>query len=172
MTYWGAFRRRDASHNKYAHRDHHKCNENREPNSGPQRLQKTKRARICWLWLFEQDGNAHVHKGLHSGIITVFWVSFYSPKLSLTNPNFGQKSKFLSKIQILVKNPNFGQKSKLWSKIQIMIKNPNFGKKSKFGQKSKFWLKIQISIKNPNFGQKSKFSCKNKMLVKNLNYSL
>jgi len=51
-------------------------------------------------------------------------------KLCFFNPNFGQKSKFWSKIQILVKNPNFGQKSKFWSKIQILVKNPNFGQKS------------------------------------------
>jgi len=49
----------------------------------------------------------------------------------LKNPNFGQKSKFWSKIQILVRTPNFGQKSKFWSKIQILAKNPNFRLKYK-----------------------------------------
>jgi len=48
----------------------------------------------------------------------------------------------------LEKNRNFGQKSKFWPKIQILVKNPNFGKKNaNFGQKSKFWSKIQISAK-------------------------
>ena len=67
------------------------------------------------------------------------------------NQNFCQKSKFWSKIEILVKNHNFGQKSKFWSKIEILVKNRNFG------QKSKFWSKIQILVKYRNFGQKSKF---------------
>ena len=46
----------------------------------------------------------------------------------MKNPNFGQgrnfddKSKFWSKIEILVKNQNVAQKSKLWSKIEILLK--------------------------------------------------
>ena len=31
---------------------------------------------------------------------------------------------------MLVKNSNFCQKSKFWSKIQILVKNRNFGQKS------------------------------------------
>ena len=30
------------------------------------------------------------------------------------------------------KNRNFGQKSKFWSKIEILVKNRNFGQKSNF----------------------------------------
>ena len=44
--------------------------------------------------------------------------------------SFDRKSKFRSKIEIVVKNSNDGQKSKLWSKIQIMVRNPNYGQKS------------------------------------------
>ena len=34
------------------------------------------------------------------------------------NLNYGQKSKFGSKIEILIQNRKFVQKSKLWSKIE------------------------------------------------------
>jgi len=44
----------------------------------------------------------------------------------MKNPNFSQKSKFWSKIQVLIKNPNFDQKSKFWSKIDILGQNGNF----------------------------------------------
>ena len=64
------------------------------------------------------------------------------------NRNFGQKSKFWSKIEILVKNRNFGQKSTFWSNIEILVKNRNFG------QKSTFWSKIEILVKN--YGQTKK----------------
>ena len=74
------------------------------------------------------------------------------------NRNFGQKSKFWAKIEILGKNRNIGQK------IKILRKNRNFGQKIKilgknriFGHKSKFWAQIEILGKNRNFGQKSKF---------------
>ena len=39
---------------------------------------------------------------------------------------------------ILDKNRNFGQKSKFWTKIEILDKNRNFR------QKSKFWTKIEL----------------------------
>ena len=39
----------------------------------------------------------------------------------------------LAKIEI------FGQKSKFWSKIEVLVKNSNLVKKSNFGQKLKFW---------------------------------
>jgi len=45
------------------------------------------------------------------------------------NQNFGQKSTFWSKIDILVKNRHFGQKSTFWSKIKILVNNRNFGPK-------------------------------------------
>ena len=63
------------------------------------------------------------------------------------NRTFGKKSKFWSKIKILVKNRNFGQKSKFWSKIEILVKNRNFV------QKSKFWSKLEILVKNRNLLQ-------------------
>jgi len=39
---------------------------------------------------------------------------------------------------ILFKNRNFSQKSKFWSKLEILVKNRNFGKTRNFSQKSKF----------------------------------
>jgi len=56
--------------------------------------------------------------------------------------NFGPKSKFWSKIEILVENRNFGPKSKFWPKIEILVQNRNFGRKSKF------WSKIEILVEN------------------------
>ena len=53
--------------------------------------------------------------------------------------NFGQKSKFWSKIEILAKNRNYGKKSKFWRKIEIFMENRNFGEKSK--SCPKFWSK-------------------------------
>ena len=38
----------------------------------------------------------------------------------------------------MVKNPNFGQKSKFWSKIQILVKNLNFPKNENVAQKCIF----------------------------------
>jgi len=89
--------------------------------------------------------------------------------------SFGQKSKFWSKIKILVKqskqilakikiflkNRNFVEKLKFWSKIEFFFKNRNFV------LKSKFWRKIEILVKNQNFGQKSKFCSKIKIFVTN-----
>jgi len=43
--------------------------------------------------------------------------------MMVKNPNFAQKSKFCSKIQILLKNQNPTQKSKSCLKIQILLKN-------------------------------------------------
>jgi len=37
--------------------------------------------------------------------------------------NVGQKLKFWSEVEILVKNRNFGQKLKFWSKIEILVRN-------------------------------------------------
>jgi len=53
----------------------------------------------------------------------------------LRNPAVGQKLKFWSKIEILVKNRNFAQKSIFWSKIEILVKNRNFGQNRNFAQK-------------------------------------
>ena len=66
--------------------------------------------------------------------------------ISLTKTPFLGRREFCA--QSLGKNRNFGQKSKFWSKIEILGKNRNFG------QKSKFWAKIEILGKNRNFGQK------------------
>ena len=51
-------------------------------------------------------------------------------EISATNRNFGRKSKFWSKIEILLENGNFGQKSKFWSKIESSVKNRKFGQKN------------------------------------------
>jgi len=84
-----------------------------------------------------------------------FWRRFYGnsvwskKKLQiLVKKGFGQKSKFWSKIEILVKNRNFGQKWIFWTRIEIFIKNRNFG------QNCIFWTRIEILIKNRNFGEK------------------
>jgi len=72
------------------------------------------------------------------------------------NGIFGQKWKFWSKLEILVKNGNFGQKSKFWPKMEILVKTRNFG------EKWKFWSKIEILAKNRNFREKWKFWSTNK----------
>jgi len=54
------------------------------------------------------------------------------------NQNFGQKSKFLSKIQILDKYQKYGQKSELCFKGWIFCQQ-SFGEIPKFGQYSEFW---------------------------------
>ena len=68
--------------------------------------------------------------------------------------NFGQKfwsffvqnGNFL-KITFFVQNQNFGQKSKFCSKINILVKNQIFDQKSNFGQKSNFRSTIKILVK-------------------------
>ena len=102
--------------------------------------------------LFRADG------GFPAVGCKIYWVY-----IRLKNPNWGQKYKFRSKIEILVKNWNFGQKLKFWSKIEILVKNWNFG------QKLIFWSKIEISVKNSNFDQKFKFRSKIQILAKNSN---
>ena len=68
----------------------------------------------------------------------------------------------IKKIQIFAKNRNFRQKSKFWSKIEILIKkiqifakHPNFWQNPNFSQKLKYW------------SRKSKFSPENEILIKN-----
>jgi len=62
----------------------------------------------------------------------VFYTSFPPLCIGLLDKVcFGQKLKFWSKIEILVKNRKFDKKSKIWSKIEILVKNRNFGEKSK-----------------------------------------
>ena len=95
-------------------------------------------------------------------------------KSTLKNLNFGQKSKFWSKIEILVKNRNFDQKSKFWLKVDFWLKIEILIRNRNFTQKSKFWSKIEILFKNRNFGQKSKFGQRShlklysQVLVKNI----
>jgi len=49
------------------------------------------------------------------------------------NRNFGQKSKFWPKIEILATNRNFGQKSKFWPKIEILVTKEMLVKNSNSG---------------------------------------
>ena len=72
----------------------------------------------------------------------------------LKNRNFGQKSKFWAKIDILVKNLSLVKKSKFWAKIDILVKNLSLVKKSKFR------AKIDILVKNLSLVKKSKFRAK------------
>ena len=67
---------------------------------------------------------------------------------------------------MLAKDRNIGQKSKFWSKTElllkqsrILLKNQNFG------------LKIEILVKNQNFGQKSKYFSKIKNLRQKIKFS-
>jgi len=46
--------------------------------------------------------------------------------LFVKNPSFWQTKTWEETDQ------NYGQKSKFWSKIEILVKNQNFGQKSKF----------------------------------------
>ena len=66
------------------------------------------------------------------------------PHFYVKNGNFGQKSNFWSKIEILVNNRNFGHKSKFFSKIKIFVKNRNFGQTSKFWSKIKNFREINV----------------------------
>jgi len=52
--------------------------------------------------------------------------------------NWKSKIKFF--VEILIKNPNFGQKSKFWSKIQILVKIQMLVKIANFRPRSKFHL--------------------------------
>jgi len=61
--------------------------------------------------------------------------------ISSKKRNFGQKSKVLSKIEILVKNQNFGQKSKFWSNIEFFVKYQIFCQISIFLPNIEFCLK-------------------------------
>ena len=73
------------------------------------------------------------------------------------NRNFGQKSKFWSKIEILAKMENlvnnFGQKLKIWS--NILDKNRNIG------ERSNVWSQIEILVKTRNIRQKLENFCQN-----------
>ena len=61
----------------------------------------------------------------------------------------------------LINNRNFGENSRFWSKVEILFKIRNFG------QKSKFCSTVQMLVKGPNFGQKSQMCSKSKIMVKN-----
>ena len=95
-----------------------------------------------------------------------FWLNI---EVSSTNRFFGQNSKVLSKVQVLikidifVKNPSFGQKSNFLSKIPVFVKNPSFCSKVDFVQKLISFVKIKLLGKNQKFQQTS---------IKNLAYCL
>jgi len=94
---------------------------------------------------------------------------FLLNSLGTTNFNVGQKSRFYSKVKILVKIKiakkkneilcwkwksrnsinNFRQKSHFWAKSTILAKNHNLANNHNFGQK-------YILAINQNFSQKSK----------------
>jgi len=81
------------------------------------------------------------------------WLIFQNPKIR----NFGQKSKFWSKIEILVKNQNLVKNRNFGQKIEILDKNRNFGQKSctkkrHFGQQTNILVSSQTFGKNRNIG--------------------
>ena len=51
---------------------------------------------------------------------------------SIYMDSLDRKSKFWSKIEILVESRNFGRKSKFRSKVEILVESRNFGRKLKF----------------------------------------
>jgi len=54
------------------------------------------------------------------------------------------------------------KKSKFWSKIEILVKNRIFEKPEILVKNRNFARKIEILLKNRNFHQKSKFLSKNR----------
>ena len=74
------------------------------------------------------------------------WSKQIIANLNIKSKIFVQKSKFRSKIEILVKNRNFAQKSKFCSKVEILLKSRNFSQNRNFAQKSKFRSKIDILV--------------------------
>ena len=106
---------------------------------------------------------------------------FFSPKgeMLVESRNLGRKSKFWSKVEILVKKkvlnqknfffhckiffqPKFRlltnffccffrQKAECWSKVEMLVESRNVGRKPKF------WSQVEIFVESRNFGQKSKF---------------
>ena len=79
-------------------------------------------------------------------------------EIVVKNRNSYHKSKFWTNIKILDKHRNFGQVSQFWTNIEIFSKNRNFELTSKFltnieifCQKSKFWTNIQNFAKNRSF---------------------
>ena len=57
--------------------------------------------------------------------------------------NFGQKSKFGSKIEMFVKNRRFGQKMKVLVKFKILVKKQNIGQKSKIFENFEIFSKFR-----------------------------
>ena len=89
--------------------------------------------------------------------------------------NFGQKSKFCSKsnvlkIETLNKKGHFDQKIVFFTKSKCLVKTSKLCSKKHFGPKSKFPPNIEISTKNRNFHQKSKFPPKIEISTKNRNF--
>jgi len=98
-------------------------------------------------------------------------INLRSHFLKISRKSKIEPSKFWSKLENFLENRNFGQKWKFFSKIEIMVKNGNLLENRNFGQKSKFFSKIEILVNNRNFSRKSKFSPKIEILVKNRNFS-
>jgi len=69
-------------------------------------------------------------------------------EILVKNRNFGQKSKFRSKMEVLFENRNFGKKSNVFSKIEILSTVDIFVNMRRWVPKSKVWPKIYISVKN------------------------
>ena len=63
------------------------------------------------------------------------------------NPNFDQKYKFWSKIQIVAKYGNVAQKSKFWSKIEIFV-TEMLDKSRNFFQTSTEKINQNLTMKN------------------------
>ena len=60
-------------------------------------------------------------------LVIKFPRKFNQKKFLVKNRNFGQKSKFWSKIEVLAKSRGFGQKSTVWSEIEVLAKSRGFG---------------------------------------------
>jgi len=50
--------------------------------------------------------------------------------------------------QSFLKNQNFGRKSKFFVKIEILVANQSFCKQQNFGRKSKYFVNSQILVEN------------------------
>ena len=67
----------------------------------------------------------------------------------------------------MVENRNFGQKSTFWPKIEILVKNLNFGKQFDY---LGFYLDYLVFFDYRYCDQRSKFGSNIEMLVTNQNF--
>lgn len=97
--------------------------------------------KFCQNWFFDKSS---------FGKCFPKWMFFFDFEFFVKSWIFGQKSKFLSKIQSFVENPIFSPKSKILIKFWFLRKKSGFfrvlTKKSKVCQKSKIFLKIKIFV--------------------------